>query len=104
MGLRIVRTNGERLKFRNAVVRFFGVFLSALMLYLGYIIVLFDNRRQAIHDKLAGTIVVYSENWEERAENDLLLRNFVENRRKQRLAAEAAKDGQTENKSSVSIG
>jgi len=90
MGLRVVRTDGERLKFRNAVIRYFGYFLSALLLYLGYIIVLFDNRRQALHDKLAGTIVVYSETWEERAEYKNRIREHMEFRRQQRLAAEAA--------------
>ncbi|MEA3438837.1 MAG: RDD family protein [Chloroflexota bacterium] len=90
MGLRVVRTNGERLKFRHAVIRYFGYFLSALLLFLGYLMVLVDNRRQALHDKLAGTIVVYSETWEERSEYKNRIRDHMEFRRQQRLAAEAA--------------
>ena len=57
MGVRIVRTDGERLLFRSALVRLLGYLLS-FFLFLGYLWVLYDNRRQAWHDKLAGTVVV----------------------------------------------
>ena len=58
MGVRIVRTDGERLLFRSALVRLLGYLLS-FFLFLGYLWVLYDNRRQAWHDKLARTLVVY---------------------------------------------
>lgn len=62
MGVRIVRTNGEPLHIGRAIIRVVGYWVSSI-LFLGYLWVLVDNRRQAFHDKLAGTYVVYS--WSE---------------------------------------
>jgi uncharacterized RDD family membrane protein YckC len=59
MGVRIVCTDGDRVHLGNAIRREIGYLISAT-LFLGYLWVLFDNRRQAWHDKLAGTLVVYS--------------------------------------------
>jgi uncharacterized RDD family membrane protein YckC len=59
MGVRVVQANGQRVAFWAAVWREIGYFLSAI-LFLGYLWILFDNRRQGLHDKLARTFVVYS--------------------------------------------
>ena len=59
MGVRIIRTNGERLRFRDCVLRLIGYLVSAILL-LGYLWILVDNRRQGFHDKIAHTFVVYS--------------------------------------------
>ncbi|HSO27719.1 MAG TPA: RDD family protein [Anaerolineales bacterium] len=77
MGVRIVRVDGGRLRLRNAVVRLAGLWLSAI-LFLGYLLVLVDGRRQALHDKLAGTLVVYS--WPEN-EPGLRRRRLLPSRR-----------------------
>lgn len=59
MGIRVVRTDGTRVRLGNAVRRQIGYWISTI-LYLGYLWILADNRRQGWHDKLAGTMVVYS--------------------------------------------
>ena len=59
LGVRIMRTDGGRLKMSNAIWRQLGYYISSI-LYLGFIWILFDNKRQGFHDKLAGTIVTYS--------------------------------------------
>lgn len=59
MGLVVVRTDGGRVRLGAAVLRWVGYWLSGI-LFLGYLWVLVDNRRQALHDKLAGSLVVYS--------------------------------------------
>jgi uncharacterized RDD family membrane protein YckC len=59
MGLLVVRANGERLKLGRALLRWLGYWLSGI-LFLGFLWVLVDSKRQAFHDKLARTIVVYS--------------------------------------------
>ena len=59
MGLLVVQTDGQRLRLGPAIRRWFGYYLSAI-LFLGFLWVLVDNRRQALHDKLAGTLVVYA--------------------------------------------
>ncbi len=43
---------------RQCIVRYFAYILSAIPLCLGYIWVAFDPKKQAWHDKLAGTVVV----------------------------------------------
>jgi uncharacterized RDD family membrane protein YckC len=59
LGVRIVRTDGKRLRWGNAIRRKVGYWISAV-LFLGYLWVIVDNRRQAWHDHLAGTLVLYS--------------------------------------------
>jgi uncharacterized RDD family membrane protein YckC len=43
----------------RAVVRLVGAVLSALLLFLGYVMILFDPRRQGLHDHMAHSVVVY---------------------------------------------
>jgi len=59
MGLLVVKANGERLKLGRALLRWLGYWLSGI-LFLGFLWVLVDSKRQGFHDKLARTIVVYS--------------------------------------------
>lgn len=40
--------------------RYLGYYLSMLPLFLGFFWVAFDKRKQGFHDKLAGTVVVYT--------------------------------------------
>lgn len=43
---------------RQHIVRYVGYIASFLTLLLGYLWVAFDKRKQGLHDKLAGTLVV----------------------------------------------
>lgn len=43
------------------VVRFLCYFVSALPLYLGFLWIAVDRRKQGWHDKIAGTVVIHSE-------------------------------------------
>jgi uncharacterized RDD family membrane protein YckC len=43
---------------RRALVRLLGMVLAALPLLAGYFIVLFDDRRRGLHDRMARTVVV----------------------------------------------
>ena len=59
MSLRIVDAKtGERPSTGQLIGRYFGYFVSTLGLCLGYVWVAFDPKKQAWHDKLAGTVVV----------------------------------------------
>ena len=40
------------------VVRLFAYLVSALPLYLGFLWIAFDRRKQGWHDKIAGTVVI----------------------------------------------
>ena len=50
--------DGRRLSFGRATGRFFATFLSYNLLLIGYLIQPFTEKRQALHDILAGTLVV----------------------------------------------
>lgn len=91
MGLRIVRTNGERVKLGSALRRELGYVISGI-LFVGFLWILFDNRRQGFHDKLAGTFVVYS--WPEDELKGTLVRDRVEHIRYQRQQS-SVQDGES---------
>jgi uncharacterized RDD family membrane protein YckC len=59
MGLRIVTVDGGRVTIGVSIRRLIGYYISAI-LFLGFLWVLVDNRRQGFHDKLAGTYVLYA--------------------------------------------
>lgn len=49
---------GHKLTLSQSVARYIGYILSALPLFLGYIWVGIDERKQGWHDKIAGTVVI----------------------------------------------
>jgi uncharacterized RDD family membrane protein YckC len=59
MGLRVECLGGGRVSPLHALVRVVGMVLAAIPLFAGYALILFDERRQALQDKLAGTAVIY---------------------------------------------
>jgi len=65
LGIRVVRTDGSPIGPRQAVVRTLALPLSFLILGLGFVGILTNRDRHALHDRLAGTGVVYS--WDARA-------------------------------------
>jgi len=58
LGIIVADTNGERLSFPKATLRYFGKYLSGMFFMIGYIIAGFTERRQALHDFIAGSIVL----------------------------------------------
>jgi len=58
MGIKIVKADGSPVTFGTALVRYIGYWISALVLLLGFLWVLWDADKQAWHDKIAGTYVV----------------------------------------------
>lgn len=59
VGIKVVDGNQGQISFLNAVGRFFSKFVSAIILLIGFIMAGFDSKKQALHDKMAGTYVVY---------------------------------------------
>jgi uncharacterized RDD family membrane protein YckC len=59
LGIRVRDAGGgERVPLRRAVLRFAGLLLAALPLLAGFLLILVDDRRRALQDMLAGTVVV----------------------------------------------
>lgn len=59
MGLHVTNLEGNRLSFAQASGRFFAKIISGLLPFLlGYIMAAFTERRQALHDMIASTLVL----------------------------------------------
>lgn len=58
MGLTVTDEQGQRISFGKATGRYFAKILSALILYIGFIMVAFSEKKQGLHDKIAGTLVM----------------------------------------------
>ena len=56
--LRVTDMTGVRIGLGRASGRFFGKILSGLVFCLGFVMAAFTARKQALHDLLAGTVVV----------------------------------------------
>jgi uncharacterized RDD family membrane protein YckC len=65
LGIRVVATDGSPIGIRQAVLRTITFPLSFLILGLGFLGILTNRDRHALHDRLASTAVVYS--WDARA-------------------------------------
>lgn len=58
LGLKVVGKNGERINFGQAVIRYIGKIISGMILMIGYIMAGFTEKKQALHDMIAGTYVI----------------------------------------------
>lgn len=58
MKIKVVKEAGGVLTYREAVIRYFCYFVSGIPLFLGYLWVIWDDKKQGWHDKIAGTLVV----------------------------------------------
>ena len=58
VGIKVVRSNGERLTLGRAVGRFFAYILSSITLCIGFVMAAFTERKQALHDIICDTLVV----------------------------------------------
>ena len=58
LGLKVTDENGERIGFGRANARYWSKIISFLVLCVGYLMVAFTERKQGLHDKIAGTLVV----------------------------------------------
>ena len=57
IGLVVTDKRGNRLTFGRATARYFARWLSGIILMIGYIIAAFTEKKEALHDMIAGTIV-----------------------------------------------
>ena len=57
MGLKVATLDAERITFGQATGRFFGKYLSMLILFIGYLMMVWDDNKQTLHDKMASTII-----------------------------------------------
>lgn len=58
LNLKVTDLEGEQISFSRATGRFFGKFLSSFIIYIGYIMIGLTEKKQGLHDILAGCLVV----------------------------------------------
>ena len=58
LGIIVTDMEGRRIGFGKATGRHFAKILSALILGIGFLMVAFTQRKQGLHDILAGTLVI----------------------------------------------
>ena len=58
LGLKVTDLEGNKISFLKATGRYFGKILSGLILLIGYIMAAFTEKKQALHDIMAGCLVV----------------------------------------------
>ena len=57
MKIRVSDLNGDRISFGKATGRYFGKIISTIILLIGYFMMLWTERKQTLHDKMAGCLV-----------------------------------------------
>lgn len=58
VGIKVTDMYGSKVSFGAATGRFFGKIISGIILYVGFIMVAFTEKKQGLHDMMAGTLVV----------------------------------------------
>jgi uncharacterized RDD family membrane protein YckC/type II secretory pathway pseudopilin PulG len=63
LGIKVTDDRGQRLRFAHALGRWFAASLSYLTLDIGFMMAGFTERKRALHDMVAGTLVVDQWAW-----------------------------------------
>ncbi len=58
VGIKVTDLNGDPISFMKATGRHFAKIISGLIMLIGYIMVIFTEKRQGLHDILAGALVL----------------------------------------------
>jgi uncharacterized RDD family membrane protein YckC len=58
LGLKVTDLHGERITFWRASGRHFATIISGFIFFIGYFMAGFTEKKQALHDMIAGTLVV----------------------------------------------
>jgi uncharacterized RDD family membrane protein YckC len=58
MGLVVTDMEGQKPTFARTSLRFFAKYLSALIIFIGFLMIGFTKKRQGLHDRIAGCLVL----------------------------------------------
>ena len=58
LGIKVTDMEGNRISFARATGRFFGKIISGMIIYIGYIMAGFTEKKQALHDMMASCLVI----------------------------------------------
>ncbi|MEM1381034.1 MAG: RDD family protein [Pseudomonadota bacterium] len=80
--LKVADLQGRRITPGKAALRYVGKIVSTLILFIGYLLVFFTSKKQALHDLMAGTVVLKVT---EHNENVDPIRGFHEEQMRERV-------------------
>ena len=58
LNIRVTDMDGERISFGRATGRYFGKIISGMIMMIGYIMAGFTDKKQSLHDMMAGCLVI----------------------------------------------
>lgn len=58
LGIKVTDMDGNRISFLRAAGRYFGKIISSIILGIGYLMIAFTDRKQGLHDLMAGCLVI----------------------------------------------
>ncbi len=58
MRLKVVDAQGEPLSVGSAAIRWVGSIVSAVIIFVGYLMAFWDKRKQTLHDKMVSSYVI----------------------------------------------
>jgi uncharacterized RDD family membrane protein YckC len=58
LNIKLLRGDGSHITFSSAMLRYLGYVICILTLGMGFLWIIFDSRKQGLHDKIASTVVV----------------------------------------------
>lgn len=58
LSIKVTDMEGQRISFGKALLRSIGKIISSMICFIGYLIALFTEKKQALHDMIASTLVV----------------------------------------------
>ena len=74
LGLKVIEAEtGRPPGLPRSILRVGAVLLSGILLCIGFLMILFDSRRRALHDRLVGTVVTYVPSGRSSASGDVVV-------------------------------
>jgi uncharacterized RDD family membrane protein YckC len=58
LGLKVIDTTARRISFARSLARWFGKIISGAIFGIGFLMIAFSEKKQGLHDRMAGTFVV----------------------------------------------
>ena len=76
LGIKVTDLNENRIGFGKATGRYFGKYISSFILCIGYIMVAFTQKKQGLHDIMAGCLMVNS-NLETATSDEVFIEKYI---------------------------
>jgi uncharacterized RDD family membrane protein YckC len=61
LGLKVTDLEGRRISFARANGRYFAKIITGMTFTIGYLMVVFTEKKQALHDMIAGCVIVHTD-------------------------------------------